>query len=76
MLVVQVLLGQDVLTQDQFEHLHRLHAQFRGALESLLQLGSLIGEVALLLVGVLQRLAHLPDLSIELLDLLSDLLSL
>ena len=58
-----------MLPQEELEHLHGLQLQVC-ALEALLEFGALIGQIALLFVGVFKRLAHSTYALLELLDLL------
>ena len=62
-----------MLAKHKFQHLHRLHAQLGRALESLLELGPLVGQITLLLVRVFESLSHLAHLAIQLTDLFLDL---
>ena len=62
-----------MLAQDKFQHLHRLHGEIRGALEALLQFCTLVCQISLLLVRILERLAYLAHLVFKLLDLLREL---
>ena len=65
-----------MLTKDQFEHFHRLHAEFGRALEALFKFGSFIGKISLLLVRVLEGVSYLPYLPVQLLYFLVKMLYL